>query len=89
MKTKKTRIVQYRLSEEEYQEDLKRATQAGMSMSDYARALRQQGTINIVDNGQAIMREICSIHASLGGEDLVSRDLVEEGLQRLCLSLKQ
>lgn len=88
MKTKKNRLIQYRLSEDEYQEDLKRATKAGMSMSDYGRALRQQGTINIVDNGQAIMREICTIHASLGGDELVSREIVEEGLQKLCLLLK-
>ncbi len=89
MKPKKTELLQARVSKEERQEINQYLEESGMNLSTLIRTCIRQQPLQVVDNGQAIMTEICTIHASLGGEELVSRDLVEEGLQKLCQLLKR
>ncbi len=88
MSDNRNKTVQVRLNQSEHQEVQNRAKQSGLSTSDYIRAILSQGEVQVVDHGRELIREICSLHASLGCEDWVSREVVEKGMQKLCHILK-
>lgn len=82
--------VQFRLSENEYQDLQAHLEQSGMTASTYFRSLLQNTNMQVVNHDREIMVHVCRIYDYWNAADMddVLLDSAREELNNICRLLK-
>lgn len=85
----KNHMVQVRISDEEFLTLRENCTKAGMSSSEYMRALMSNVELQAMDNKREIMNEACKMFTVLNQmADTPEKNKLMEGVNQVCRFLK-